>query len=92
MGFKVSDREMAYDVALVTDGVSSLASLGEQFLYLVNLLTATGIQSSAISSALETEKEDMQMAINHLQTATASIVDRTNSFVEQLDADDAKFD
>ena len=92
MGFKVSDPELAYNVTLMTQNVTTLVELGEELSDLIDLLLATGIQSDRIGVSLEADQGEIRAVLHDLEEASAPIVERTNAFITNLDADDAEFD
>lgn len=92
MGFKVSDPELAYNVTLMTQNVTTLVELGEELSDLIDLLLAMGIQSDRIGVSLEADQGEIRAVLHDLEEASAPIVERTNAFITNLDADDAEFD
>ena len=92
MGFKVSDPELAYDALLIKQDVDTLIELGKETSNLIDLLLATGIQSDLIGASLQTDEAELIAVLQKLEEASAPIAERTNTFIAELDADDAKFD
>lgn len=92
MNLKVSDAEFSLATDRITAGVETLADVVRDYAGIVEQLTHRGISSERFSQASASVLPIMSESIVCLQGAVKPLVDRTNGYIDALDADDADFD
>ncbi|MDI9591048.1 MAG: hypothetical protein QM302_08455 [Acidobacteriota bacterium] len=92
MDLKVSDPELAYRVDLTRKSAEQLVEIATEYNHAIQVLLATGIQSSRVSAALAGVPPRVSAACAALEEAVSPLVPQTNQFIQNLDADDEDFD
>lgn len=92
MNLKVSDAEFSLATDRMTAGVESLVDVSKDYAAIVEELTQKGISSERFSQATASVLPIMSESVVALQEAIGPLVERTNEYIDALDADDADFD
>ncbi|ERL09514.1 hypothetical protein J2S71_001306 [Olsenella profusa DSM 13989] len=92
MNLKVSDAEFSLATDRMTAGVESLVDISRDYVAIVEELTSRGISSERFSQATASVLPIMSESVVALQEAIGPLVERTNGYIDALDADDADFD
>ena len=92
MNLKVSDAEFSLATDRMTAGVESLVDISRDYVAIVEELTSRGISSERFSQATASVLPIMSESVVALQEAIGPLVERTNGYIDALDADDADSD
>lgn len=92
MGFKISDSDLAYGASLVNYKVNAINRISQDLIGTMQILAATGIQSDKFNSAIQTEQAELISVVQKITDAISPTISNTDTFISNLDKDDADFD
>ena len=92
MNLKVSDPEVARLANMVVRSGNEIADIADEYAALIDRLNAGGIRSERFDAATAHLGPTVRRAARGLNATVATLVTRTNGYLEDLDAADADFD